>query len=377
MTTTTPPPPDDEGKEWIPPELLSLDQLLAMEFEPLVWTVSGLLARGSCDILAGKPKAGKSRLALALTCAIASGAMALGNREVVPGDVLYMALEDGKRRLKTRIQTMLEFLPDFDHRRMMVSTRWNRLNEGGMEFIEQWVERAPDPALIVIDTLTRIRPATGGKRPLFEQDYDAIGPLSDLAHNRNVGILSVAHTRKAEAEDWLDEVNASTGLTAAVDGTMIFKRKRGSNEAALYVVNRDAEDQQLALLADPESGGWLYAGDAEAVKLTAARMEILRVLISIGRPMKTGDIAGAVEKPYPTVTGMLYRMLDDHLVVRTDWGTFSAAPDAIARLELKNAPINPINPVNGSGSVYRNGQKAGSLSDLSIYSSDSENEVPF
>jgi hypothetical protein len=362
---TVPPPPADD-REILPPELLSLDQLLGMEFAPLVWSVSGLLARGSCDILAGKPKAGKSRLALALALAIASGAPALGNREVIAGDVLYMALEDGKRRLKTRIQAMLEFLPEFDHGRLSISTRWNRLDEGGTEFIEQWIDRAPDPAFIVIDTLTRVRPATSGKRPLFEQDYGALGPLSDIAHGTNVGMLSVAHTRKAEAEDWLDEVNASTGLTAAVDGTMIFKRKRGSNEAALYTVHRDAlEDQQLALLADPASGGWLYAGDAEAVKLSAARMEILQVLVLTGRPMKTGDIAGAVGKPYSTVTSMLYRMLPEGLVVRTDWGAFSAAPDAIVRLESKNGHQNGHTPAD-LRTIY-----------APIYASDDGGDVPF
>ena len=113
------------------------------------------------------------------------------------------------------------------------------------------------------------------------------------------------------------------------------------------------------------------AGNADALAVTQSRMEILRILISVGRPMKTGDIAGAVEKPYPTVTGMLYRMLDDHLVVRTDWGAFTAAPDAIARLEMRITPINPINAINGR----QNGRHLSDLSDLSPESDNSD--VPF
>lgn len=323
-----------------PPEILTAGELLGRDFPPIVWTVPGLLMRGSCDLLAGKAKAGKSRFALGLGWAIATGAPALGSIPVVSGDVLYLALEDGQRRLKGRLMQLSGYTPDAgtppDYSHFHTSSEWSPIDEGGLEYIDGWMDSVGNPTLVIVDTLKRIKPYQSGKKQLYDNDYDALQPLSDLAHSRDVGILVVHHTRKADAEDWLDEISGSTGTTAAVDGAIILKRKRGAREGTLFVVNRDApEDLQLALVADYESGGWLYAGDAEALSLTKERLEILQILITVARPMKTGDIAGAVGRPYTTVTSMLYRMLPEGLVERTEWGAFRAAPDAIVRLESK------------------------------------------
>ena len=379
-TTVTPPPPEDDGQDLVPPRLYSVGDLFAMEFDPLVWTVPGLLVRGNCDMLAGKSKMGKTRLAQGLAWAISTGGAALGTLPVIPGDVLYLGLEDGLRRLKARFMQIAGADPNDPatwpaNPHLTLSDRWNLLNEGGIQFIEQWIGMSPDPVLVVVDTLKRVRPKASDKKQLYDVDYEALAPLADLAHSRNTGMLVIHHTRKADAEDWLDEVSGSTGITAAVDGTIILKRKRGAKEGTLLVVNRDApEDVQMALVSDSQTGGWLYAGDAEMITLTAARMEILEILISVGRPMKTGDIAGAVGKPYTTVTNMLYRMLSDGLVERTDWGAFKAAPDAIVRLESKSTQVNQVNQVNGT----KNGRFSCHLPDLPIYTSDSgDDSVPF
>jgi hypothetical protein len=372
-------------QERTPPEILTAGALLGRQFPPIVWTVPGLLMRGSCDLLAGKAKAGKSRFALGLGWAIATGGPALGSIPVVAGDVLYLALEDGQRRLQGRLMQISGYTPgdgeppDYEH--FHTSSEWSPIDEGGLEFIDGWMSDVANPTLVIVDTLKRIKPYQSSKKQIYDNDYDALQPLSDLAHSRDVGILVVHHTRKADAEDWLDEISGSTGTTAAVDGAIILKRKRGAREGTLFVVNRDApEDLQLALVADFESGGWVYAGDAEAITLSQARLEVLNVLISVGRPMKTGDIAGAVGKQYTAVTNMLYRMIPEGLVIRTDWGAFSAAPDAVVRLQSKveNTGVNGVNGVNGSGTVWRQKPNSSHLHGLHITHRDSDDsDVPF
>lgn len=368
------------------PEIITAGDLMGRIFPPIVWTVPGLLMRGSCDLLAGKAKAGKSRFALGLAWSIATGSPALGNLPVIQGDVLYLALEDGQRRLQGRLMQIAGFdpssgdaPPEYPH--FWTSSEWSPIDEGGLEFIDDWMSSVGNPSLVIVDTLKRVKPYQSSKKQLYDNDYEALQPLADLAHSRDVGILVVHHTRKADAEDWLDEISGSTGTTAAVDGAIILKRKRGSHEATLFVVNRDApEDLQLALVADRETGGWCYAGDAEAMTLGAARMEILEILLTVGRPMKTADIAGAVGKQYTAVTNMLYRMIPEGLVIRTEWGAFSAAPDAVERLKSKfqNTGVNGVNGVNGSGTVYRNGPNGTDLTHLHNYTSDSgDSEVPF
>jgi RecA-family ATPase len=50
---------------------------------------------------AGKPKLGKSWLALSVAFAVAAGGVALGTYPVAQGEVLYLALEDNERRLQS------------------------------------------------------------------------------------------------------------------------------------------------------------------------------------------------------------------------------------------------------------------------------------
>ena len=58
-------------------------------------------------MIAGKPKIGKSWLALDICIAVAAGRACLGDRKPIQGDVLYAAMEDNRRRLQRRIDKLL------------------------------------------------------------------------------------------------------------------------------------------------------------------------------------------------------------------------------------------------------------------------------
>src|SRR5215203_2724372 len=78
-------------------------ELLAMELPPIRWAIPDILPEG-VTILAGRAKIGKSFLAYGWCIAIATGSYALGRVPVGRGDVLYLALEDNKRRLQKRLK---------------------------------------------------------------------------------------------------------------------------------------------------------------------------------------------------------------------------------------------------------------------------------
>jgi RecA-family ATPase len=67
--------------------------LLSLELPPVSWAIPDILPAG-VTILAGKPKLGKSWLALSLAEAIAAGGVAFGVKPVEKGKTLYLALED-------------------------------------------------------------------------------------------------------------------------------------------------------------------------------------------------------------------------------------------------------------------------------------------
>lgn len=78
------------------------NELQATDFPPLKFLVEGLITEG-LTLLAGKPKMGKSWMALDIAMSVAIGCEALGNRPCKKGVALYCALEDNPRRLRRRM----------------------------------------------------------------------------------------------------------------------------------------------------------------------------------------------------------------------------------------------------------------------------------
>jgi hypothetical protein len=97
----SPPPPKVEPwREGI----ITAHDLCSMKFDPLKIVVPGLIPEG-LTILAGRPKIGKSWFLLQCCSAVATGAAVFGSATdaASPGDVLFLALEDSRRRLQRRL----------------------------------------------------------------------------------------------------------------------------------------------------------------------------------------------------------------------------------------------------------------------------------
>ena len=92
------------------------EDLLNEDFPELCPVIQGILMPGTV-LLAGKPKVGKSLLALYLGLSVAHGGMALGSIRVEQGDVLYLSLEDHKRRLQKRLTALFNWM-ERDSRRV-------------------------------------------------------------------------------------------------------------------------------------------------------------------------------------------------------------------------------------------------------------------
>ena len=90
-----------DGKSW-KDGIITARELQTKQFEPVRIILPDLIPEG-ITILAGKPKIGKSWLALDVCVAVADRLFVLGDKQPVQGDVLYLALEDSQRRLKTRM----------------------------------------------------------------------------------------------------------------------------------------------------------------------------------------------------------------------------------------------------------------------------------
>ena len=277
------------------PSIFSLPDLLSWELPPVHWIIPELLPEG-LTLLAGKPKLGKSWLALSVALSIAAGGVALGTQPVEKGEVLYLALEDNARRLQSRARRLLTSMSETPSN-MDFALDWPRLGEGGLAYLEAYLKVRPNLRLVVIDTWARVAPPSGeSRRSQYEGDYEALSPLKHLADTYHVSILAVHHLRKTGSSDVLDEITGSIGMTGAVDGTLILKRERGQAEATLFVTGRDIErEQQLALSFDVTTALWSVIGNTEEVGRTRARQEIIDLLREQGTDgMNPREIAEAL-----------------------------------------------------------------------------------
>ena len=127
-----------------------------------------------------RPKLGKSWLMLDVSVAIATGRTTLGTLQPETGDVLYLALDDGERRLQLRLAALLKREKTWPAR-LALATRWRRANDGGLSDIDAWYQSVANPVAVVIDSLDRFRSLQGGESA---QVYDAIEKLQRIARDR-------------------------------------------------------------------------------------------------------------------------------------------------------------------------------------------------
>lgn len=356
------------------PQPTSLVDIMAMKLPETRWAVQDVLPEGTL-ILGGKPKMGKSWLALGLALAIGSGGVALGQVRVEQGSVLYLALEDNARRIQDRVRKVLRGaqVPS----KVYIATQWPRLDEGGIAALEEWLQKTQDARLIIIDTLAKVKPPMRGNGVAYQEDYAAIGALKRLSDERHVTILIVHHLRKMDADDPLDTLNGSTGIGGAADGHLILKRERGQADAVLYVGGRDVEDKELALNFDPTTACWSLVGNAEDYRRSKEQQAVIDLLQQSSEPMAPKDIAALLGESDGAIRQRLIRMAREGLVKAVGRGQYvttvttvtkSSAPGS-ASLEGVTTPVTTVTTGKGSQSdnvtpAQNSCHNAGPASDL-------------
>jgi hypothetical protein len=339
--------------------IISAADLMVKEFPEQKYAVEGLLSEG-VTIFAGKPKLGKSWCGLGIALAVASGGKALGSIPVEQGNVLYLALEDGQRRLKKRLELITGnggVIPeDLDF-----ATTWSRLDDGGLEDLEFWLSEHPNARIIFIDTLKRVRPKDSGNRQLYDSDYDAIAPLGDLARKYGVSIVLIHHTRKQDSEDPVDLISGSLGLSGSADGVLVLTRARMSVQCKLHVIGRDNEDKELILDWNSGTFGWTLARDAEQFELSPERKEVINLLLRASPARITPkQVAETLNRNENSTRKMMNRMNNDGQIDNDGLGNYTVInknnkrESQVSLLSLKSleSPVSLKSQTSESDSVH-------------------------
>lgn len=246
----------------------SFADLVSQDFPPQQFLVDGLIPAGQLVMLGGRGKAGKSWLILQLIAAVDRGGTFL-NRATTPGKVLYLALEDGRRRLNQRPK-ILKWQPSAA---VDIAFKVDKFDAGGegLTHIRQAIaDKAYD--LVVIDTLVK---TLSGSADENNNTYMAAicNDLADMAHDSGACILIVHHTSKQLVENPFDALRGASAIRDAYDVGMMLVRKHGEKEATLYSEARDFDMQDVTIRQVDGGAGWEYVGDAAAgVSVRAGRV---------------------------------------------------------------------------------------------------------
>ena len=285
--------------------------------------------------MGGRPKIGKSWMALDLCIGIASSRPVLGDIEPLFGNVLYCALEDTYRRLKQRTTKLLSPITEDWPEQLALATEWSRLDAGGAEDIERWCDSVPNPKLCVLDTLAGIRPSRNSSDTLYEGDYRALANIHRLANERGFAILVLTHTRKMDADDPIDTISGSLGLTGCADTILVLNRT--GQGTTLNVRGRDVEENEHAVSFSAETCRWTVLGDAQEVHRSETRSAILSVLKEASDLMTPKQIENATDIPLNNINQRLHKMYESGEVAKPQRGLY-AHPDRLDDISAATPP---------------------------------------
>jgi len=287
-------------------------ELLQANFPEPTWAVPDLIPTGLV-FLAGRPKVGKSWLALQIAGAVGTGGRAL-DRQVKRGRVLYLALEDSPRRLKQRLEKqMIPASADFTFK-----TEWTDLPKGGLVELQDTLE-SDGYTLVVIDTLSRAL-GRADQQDLAEMTT-ILGNLQRMAQMHPVAVLLIDHYRKPAGmiANPIDDVLGSTGKTAVADAIMGLVREQGKHQATLEIKGRDLEDRELSLEWDGLTCTWQCLGEAGQVRKDSFKHDVvsaIRELHDMGEAPTGAHIATHLNRNKGQVSRALADLLKGGHIVK-------------------------------------------------------------
>jgi RecA-family ATPase len=285
---------------------IDAETLLGMEFPPLEYVIPGYVVEG-LTVLAGKPKLGKSWWAYDASIAVATGGKAMGAIDCEQGDVLYLALEDNRRRVQDRLLTLCPArkVQNINLKRLTVRTVAPRIDTGLLPQLDKWRLSCERPRLIIIDVFLKVRPPRKKGEDPYSADYDAVTPLQRYAGEHRLAIVLVTHTRKMAADDPLEAVSGTNGVTGAADAVLVLDR--GTKGTTLYGRGRDIEEIETAMRFD--GGRWGILGDADEVRKSDERRKIVTALKEAGDEIGPKAIADLTGMKSDNVRRLLRKMV--------------------------------------------------------------------
>ena len=175
----------------------------------------------------------------------------------------------------------------------------------------------------------------GSSGSIYTEDYSVGYSIKEIADKRGVSVVMIHHSRKADADDVLETVSGSTGVTGGVDHILVIKRQRLEPDGTLTLISRDFEDREMAMRF--QSGLWTLLGPADEAAAqnpdwkgdgqSDERREILALLRE--EPMTPKDVAEELGKNRVAVRRLLIKMTEAGKVGKRMDGKYAVITEAV------------------------------------------------
>jgi hypothetical protein len=232
---------------------------------------------GYLILLAGRPKSGKSWLVLQLAKCIDTGLSFLG-RDVSKARVLYLALEDGERRVHDRVNTI----------------NWSSSNQASVLFrvanfdgqngepgpgLSQVRRLADNYDLIIVDTLIATLSGSANENDNALMG-SIVGELARIAHETTTCLLVIHHTSKASHEDIFSTLRGASSIRGSYDVGLLLVRDPGEREAILHAESRDLEVKPMTLKQARNGAGWQLLGSQYVLEQIKAGRKTMQAMLN-------------------------------------------------------------------------------------------------
>lgn len=257
-------------------------------------------------LLAGKPKDGKTWLAMNLMAAIATGREYLKSRSPTgAGGVIYVNLDDGNDARFGRRARAMGIDAEGSKNIMHVTSVDTEHFDTAYDMVKALLTATSGVRLLVIDTLGTFR-TNDRKEGVYQQEYGELRQINELAREYKVLILIVHHFRKGEVnpEYPFESISGTLGIQGGVDGMIVLMRKDAQHPtdptqderlAALWYRGRDVDnDGDIGMRLN--DGLWTIIGSTGDVLVGNTLREVLRVLrTEPGRWFSSKEVAAEID----------------------------------------------------------------------------------
>jgi hypothetical protein len=262
-------------------------------------------------LLVGRPKAGKSTLALNASVCIAKGINFLKKFETGKAEVLYISLQENKELMQGNLKRLEQEIPEG----LKITFNFPSLNDRGFSILKNYLQKNPETKVVVFDMFIDVRPSNGQRMNSYQEDYRFLGKIGKFAQEQNVSIIVVHHTRKKWAYEVLDSISGTNGLAGAADTIWILDRPSGSQKGFLTITGRGVRERSLKLQF--HSGKWIYKGNDEEMKMGPGQKEIFRILKKSPKPLLPSQVAKMIKKQSSNVNHQLISLYQKGAVRKT------------------------------------------------------------